>query len=526
MSAKKENAAFVLREEALKKTLIERGIVTHDKIEQAERQSSVTKESIGQILVSNRFIGQKALVEVLLSIDNSALVDEEFMPQHVPPEVIVRTRAMLHAQTVSDLYLSTMSNQQLVERDLKPYFPLLNFIFLPASSDRIEQYQQRLSVIHDSESSILESLLRTAILGGVSDVHITPKRNSYSVFYRHLGVRRLHHEGSVDEYQILTAKIKDRSRMDLAERRVPQDGGFSIDYNGRLVDLRVASVPCAHGEIIVIRILDPEKAQTGIRNLGISAIDQWLKGMSRNDGLCLVCGPTGSGKTSTLNATVRELDRFEKAIYTAEDPVEYEIPFVGQVGINDAVGLNFSRAVRAFMRADPDVIIVGEIRDPETARNAIKAAETGHLVFGTLHTGSIRGAVQRLRDLEIEPHELKYILRSVLAQKLVRTLCPDCRKQRPSQDGCKRCFGTGYAGRTIVSECHYFPSIESVEGLLKGDTSGWESLINDAVKKANGGITDREEIERVFGAEAEDAWAELAASQAPAGADGKQDEVV
>jgi len=226
-------------------------------------------------------------------------------------------------------------------------------------------------------------------------------------------------------------------------------------------------------------------------------------GASRSDGLCLICGPTGSGKTTTLNASIKELNRFERAVYTLEEPVEYRIAYVGQVNTNPSVGLDFSRGVRAFMRADPDVIVIGEIRDADTARNAIKAAETGHLVFGTLHTNNIRSAVNRLRDLDIAPNELAYLLRSVLVQRLMRVYCLDCKGKGRNTDGsvCASCSGTGYGARTIVSECEYFSDEADVHRLLNGE-QWWVSMLDDAFLKVKKGLTSEKEFIRIFGEEA------------------------
>ncbi len=490
----------VTRDELLERFLRERNLVDEIPIDAAKREQAVTHDPLGVILVRNGFLSQSVLVEALLSVTNDSLVDEELILPHIPSELLQEHRILIAAQTVKAVYVATTSSTTKVRYLLQPYFPSQEIHFIAASHDKIDGYIEKLATINDSESSILEQMLRRAIMNGVSDIHIVPRRESYSIFYRLLGVRHIEHEGPLDEYLTLIARIKDRSKMDLAERRIPQDGGFSIDFNGRIVDLRVATVPGISGEVCVIRILDPDKASQKLDDVGITRLDQWRAGTSRTDGLCLICGPTGSGKTTTLNATVRELDRFGRAIYTAEDPVEYNIPYIGQININPAVGLDFSRALKAFMRADPDIILLGEIRDPDTARNAIKAAETGHLVLATLHTGSIHGAVNRLRDLNIDAHELKYVLRSVLAQKLVRTVCPVCRHQDPE---CQKCRGTGYAGRTIVSECHYFSDIKEVNQLLESDEVRWQTMIEDAFEKCKAGITDENEFIRVFGVEAE-----------------------
>lgn len=490
----------VTRDELLERYLRDRDLVDDVAINAAKREQAVTQDPLGVILVRNGFLSQSVLVEALLSVTNDSLVDEELILPHIPSELLQQHRILIAAQTIKAVYVATTSSTTKVRYLLKPFFPSQEILFISASHDKIDGYLEKLATINDSESSILEQMLRRAIMNGVSDIHIVPRRESYTIFNRYLGVRHIEHEGALDEYLTLIARIKDRSKMDLAERRIPQDGGFSIDFNGRLVDLRVATVPSIDGEVCVIRILDPDKASQKLDEVGITRLDSWRAGTSRTDGLCLICGPTGSGKTTTLNATVRELDRFGSAIYTAEDPVEYNIPYIGQININPAVGLDFSRALKAFMRADPDVILLGEIRDPDTARNAIKAAETGHLVLATLHTGSIHGAVNRLRDLNIDAHELKYVLRSVLAQKLVRTVCPVCRHQNPE---CQKCRGTGYAGRTIVSECHYFADIKDVNQLLDSDEVRWQTMIEDAFEKCKAGVTDEHEFIRVFGVEAE-----------------------
>lgn len=492
------------RERQLEQVLISRNLAAAQTIAAAKMQSAVTNESIGTILVNDGFLRQSDLTEALLSINPESLVDEELILPHVPLDLLINNKIMLAAETVESIYVACLCSTPQARNLLRKYFPKQKIVFIPASVERVRGYVEKLRIIHDSDSSILEILLREAILKQASDIHIEPQRNSYSVLMRFLGVRTLVHVSDLDEYLVLAAKIKDRSKMDLAERRIPQGGGFSIEYNGRMIDLRVESVPGVFGEKIVIRILDQERVQFNLESLGISAIDHWKKGISRSDGLCLICGPTGSGKTTTLNATNRHLDRFSQAIYTVEDPVEYNTPYTTQVNINEAVGLNFPRTLRSFMRADPDVIIVGEVRDEDTARIAIKAAETGHLVFATLHTGSIHASIQRLRDLGIDPHELKYVLRAIMVQRLVRTVCPVCNGHPEDSKDCKHCGGRRYSGRSIVSECSYFPGMKDVNELLTSNDVRWKTMIEDAYDKYRSGMTDENEFLRVFGAEAED----------------------
>ena len=264
-----------------------------------------------------------------------------------------------------------------------------------------------------------------------------------------------------------------------------------------VVDARVATVPTVNGEIVVIRLLDPDRANVKLGELGISRVDEWKVATNYPFGLCLVCGATGSGKTTTLNATVREMDRFGRAIRTVEEPVEYRIPYVGQVNVNRIVGLDFAQALRAFMRADPDVIILGEVRDLETASLTLRAAETGHLVMATLHTGTIRGTFGRMRSLGVAPVDIQPLLRGILVQRLIRTLCIACRGA-----GCHICFGSGYAGRTIVSECVSFRSEVEVRRAQEGE-QWWPSMVEDALTKVESGTTTVDELKRVFHSELE-----------------------
>jgi type II secretory ATPase GspE/PulE/Tfp pilus assembly ATPase PilB-like protein len=476
--------------------LVTKKLVTPDALTAALAEQAITHEKLGLILVRSGFITRRALVDAILDMYPDRLFGEEAFTLKVPPETLIELKTLVVAETDDAVYLGTLGNEGQVRMELAPMFPGMQLIFVPFAHDRMEHYLQDMSMFLRNNENVMERIMREALASNVSDIHIVPRYHTYTIFFRYLGVRHHAHEGDLEEYKLLTARIKDLARMDLAERRIPQDGGFQVDHNGKLVDMRVATVPTPDGELIVIRLLDPDRIQPSLDLLGISRVADWRAGVSRPDGLCLICGPTGSGKTTTLNASVKEMDRFGRAVYTCEDPVEYRIPYAGQVNINPSVGLDFARAIRSFMRADPDVIVLGEVRDPETARNAIKAAETGHLVLATLHTGSIHGAVQRLRDLEVPQNELKYLLRSVLVQRLVRTTCKHC-----GGAGCVHCLNKGYSGRSVVSECAYFPGEREVDQMLSGEV-WWPSMLDDAVGKVAQGETDRNEVVRVFGEEA------------------------
>lgn len=482
--------------DSLAEYLVKKKLVNQTAMEAALREQSVTHERLGLILNRSGFIQRKTLFEAILATNPDKMQGEQIFTNRVPPHVLTELRAMVVAETDNDVFIATTSSEFSVKFTLAPYYPNTRINFVPVNHEALDSYLTDLNTLMSEDNNLVDRLLRMAARDNVSDIHIIPRYNSFTVFFRTLGVRHIVHEGPLDEYNTLSSRLKDLSRMDLAERRIPQDGGFSTDYDGKMLDLRVATLPTANSEYIVIRLLDPDRVQPSLDGLGVTGVQDWRKGVSRPDGLCLICGPTGSGKTTTLNASIKEMDRFGRAIFSIEDPVEYRIPYVGQVSANPTLHLDFARAVRAFMRSDPDVIILGEVRDAETARNAVKAAETGHLVLATLHTGSIFGAVQRLRDLEVPAHELRYLLRTVLVQRLMRVYCHSC-----GGKGCAKCGNSGFGSRTVVSECAYFPGEADVTRLLNGE-KWWDSMLVDGVNQAVRGRTSPEEVVRVFGAEA------------------------
>lgn len=478
--------------------LISQGKLNKTQLEAALAEQRITQERLGMILTRDGFITRKDLIDAILATNPDEIHGESHFSARVPYDLLLQLKTMIVNESKTRVHLATMSGEAQVRVELAQYYPDLEIEFVATNLEQLKNYLQDLNKMLNSDDSLIDKILRKAFAQGISDIHIMPRYNSYTIMFRHLGVKKHAHEGTLEEYNTLAARIKDLSRMDIAERRVPQDGGFQMEYNGKLVDLRVATVPTGTAEVIVIRLLDPDKVQPTLDGLGITAVDDWRRGVSRNNGLCLICGPTGSGKTTTLNATLKEMDRFGKSIYTLEDPVEFRIPYIAQVNVNHALNLDFARGIRAFMRADPDVIVVGEIRDQETARNAVKAGETGHLVLGTLHTKSVTSTIDRLRDLGIPEYELVYLLRSIMVQQLIRTLCPHCRGS-----GCAACMETGYASRTIISECAYFRGEEEVRRLIRKEVF-WTTIVEDAVNKFKEGITDEREIQRLFGEESKE----------------------
>lgn len=476
--------------ERLGETLRAQGLLSDNQILAALSEQRITGDKLGAILLREGLL-TRAQLESVLGIELSRRAKDNAA---IPAYVLQTTRSRILGVTDDRVLVQTESPVVLARMVIGRYFPGKALEFLPCSRDQMDEW---LASLEATGGDVLDHLIQDAFRMGASDIHLVPRAKTYSVLMRQLGVRRYIREGTLEEYSILAARIKDRAGMDIAERRIPQDGAWRYEVDKDVVlDLRVATIPSLTGETVVIRVLDQSSTSLDLDSMGITRIDQWRQGFTRPDGLCLVCGPTGSGKTSLLNATVREIDYFGRSVYSAEDPVEYRLPFVSQVNVNNLTGLTFARAVQAFMRADPDVVMIGEIRDQDTARNAMRAAETGHLVLATLHTESVAGAVRRLSDLGVEDFVLRPLLRAVVAQRLVRTVCPAC-----GGKGCVQCRGIGYTGRTAVSECAQFPDEAATAAMMRGEIT-WPSMLDDAREKAKAGITTQAELVRVFGMQA------------------------
>ncbi len=485
--------------EELAAYLLDRGLVSRPILNAALAEQRVTGEPLGSILVRNGFVARADLTEAQTSHEAAAHMPEPVAATPVPLRLLEKHAIIVTGETKDAVYISTLHEEMIAARVVAKYYPGKRVRFVAFVPDHFDDFLDRVRRGESAEGDPegLDTLLSQAVEAGASDIHIAPRRKSYSVFFRVNGVRRLVHEGTLEQYATIAAQIKDRAAMDLAERRVPQEGRFDVELRGRAVDLRVATVPSVDGEILVLRILDAERIQPILDKLGITRVAEWRRSVDQRHGLCLVCGPTGSGKTTTLTATVREMDRLGKAVYSIEDPVEYRVAYAGQVSVNPAVSLDFAQVVRSFMRADPDVIVLGEVRDEETAKIAVRAADTGHMVLTTLHTGSVQGAIDRMRHLGVAPHDLKNLLRCVLVQSLIRTTCTACRGA-----GCEACGDSGYGGRTVVSECAPFENGAAVVAAAKGQRN-WTTMMQDAVAKFHAGLTTGAEVRRVFGSEAQ-----------------------
>jgi general secretion pathway protein E len=392
---------------------------------------------------------------------------------------------------------------------------------VPETEDLLEQ-QEDAPIIR-----LINAILSQAIKEGASDIHVEPYEKRLVVRFRVDGMLREIVEPKRELAPLLISRIKVMSRLDIAEKRVPQDGRISIRVGGREVDLRVSTLPSANGERVVMRILDKNQARLDLDKLGfnVAALDA-LKGLlARPHGIILVTGPTGSGKSTTLYGCLNHLNDGKSNILTVEDPIEYNIEGIGQTQVNVKAGMTFAGGLRAMLRQDPDVVMVGEIRDAETAGIAVQASLTGHLVLSTLHTNTAAGAVTRLEDMGIEPFLLASSVNGVIAQRLVRVLCSECKQPHVPDSaemellqirradehllfrpvGCSACNNRGYRGRmglyellvvddTIRSLIHKrAPEEEIVQQARKTQ----QSLRADGRAKVLSGRTTVEEVLRV-----------------------------
>lgn len=375
---------------------------------------------------------------------------------------------------------------------------------------------------------LVNLILRQAINDKASDIHIESEEDEMRIRFRIDGILHEVMKPPKNMESAVTSRIKIMGKLDIAERRVPQDGRIELSYDGKDIDLRVSTLPTVFGEKIVMRILDKSNVQIKLENLGFSddLLINFRKLINKPNGIILVTGPTGSGKTSTLYASLNEINNLDKNIITLEDPVEYQLKIINQVQVNHSVGLSFASGLRSILRQDPDVVMVGEIRDKETAEIAIEAAMTGHLVFSTLHTNSAAGAVARLIEMGIEPFLISSSVIGVVGQRLLRKICPVCKEPFEANEslvkdlglkesdgkvfyrgkGCKTCKGTGYKGRIAINEL-LMPDdeirrlinekVSATEIKIAAEKNDMKTLRKDGIDKAVKGVTTLEEVLRV-----------------------------
>jgi general secretion pathway protein E len=373
---------------------------------------------------------------------------------------------------------------------------------------------------------LINGLIAEAINHGASDIHIEPYEQSVIVRLRIDGVMREILQAPSKVKARLVSRIKVMSRLDIAERRLPQDGRMSLTLGGRGVDVRVSTLPARHGERVVMRLLDKDQGLRHLDALGMSPamLQRMRASLAIPNGVILVTGPTGSGKTTTLYAALNALNDRTRNILTVEDPVEYAIDGIGQMQVNAKIGVTFAAGLRAILRQDPDIVMVGEIRDPETAQIAVQAALTGHLVFSTVHTNDAVGAMTRLKDMGVEPYLIASTVRAIVAQRLVRRLCRHCRRPAitgPHERamlasigaeqatvyeavGCSACNGSGYVGRiglyefvTVDDDIRRMIHADAPESALAAHAfRDDEPLLKSGLRAAAAGITSLSDVLR------------------------------
>lgn len=491
--------------------LLSVGLITEEQLNQALGMQKKTKERLGTTLIQGGFITEGQLIDALrmqLGIEFVDLTKTVIQPEMVDqiPKNMAKKYGVIPVKLEKDhLYLAMsdplnfMAIEEVRAATRKKIIPMIasengvehaiaNLYGNEGAARAIAQMRQEAGFVEQEETEnnsesevasaptirLVNSIIERAVVEGASDIHLEPSEGDMNIRMRVDG--RLHSMLQVprDLQDSVVSRMKIMGHMDIAERRIPQDGRAEIRIKSKDIDLRLSTLPTIYGEKIVIRLLNREAALLDRDGIGIQADDS--KKMDRllqhNSGVILLVGPTGSGKSSTMYTMIKELNQDTVNLITLEDPVEYHIDGITQVQINEKTGMTFANGLRAILRQDPDIICVGEIRDGETAEIAMRAAMTGHLVISTLHTEDAISAIDRLRDMGVEPYLIAAGLRGIISQRLVRKICPNCKEAyEPADDkmeligfgpenkhtfyhgkGCPLCFHSGYRGRTGVFE--------------------------------------------------------------------------
>lgn len=539
--------------------LLARGLVTTDELRSALEEQKTTGRRLGDILIARGKITSTDLVDILsqrLGIPKIGIQGLIADPEVVNtiPIALARKHRLIALFRIHDRLTVAMADPlDMVAIDEVRYKTGLAVNRVIATPEDIQAAIAQFYTVADNVEGLfgeiaaqsagaslgaedapivrlVEVLLAEAARQRASDVHIEPDENQLRVRFRVDGVLREEATPPARLHPAIVARIKVLSGMDVSEKRLPQDGRFAVQVEKRSIDLRVSTLPTVHGEKVVIRVLDRHGWEMSLRTIGLSDSQQDIlrHQIQATEGMIVISGPTGSGKTSTLYAALREIVTPEKNIVTVEDPVEYALPMVNHVQVNEKAGLTFPVCLRALMRQNPDVIMVGEIRDTATAQIAVRAAMTGHLVLSTIHTIDAAAAAHRLIDMSVEPFLVATSLRAVVAQRLVRRLCPHCSQpavpaasvleelgfgvltnagnwRTPS--GCRECRGTGYMGqigvfemiavtdelRQLIAEAH---NVSRIREHLR--ESGFTDLLSHGRALVAAGLTSAAEILRVI----------------------------
>lgn len=542
--------------------LVQKGLITREQLWEALRIQSKTGEKLGQILIRLGYVAKIDVMEIIETQKESIINLDPDVLRIIPAQLVKRYKviplrtegkklvvAMVDPKNVvaiDDLRLNTGMEIETVSVDaaeleavIYRYYNIPNIEEDFAGFD-VASYQAEQETINlDEEDTannapiirLVNSIFIRAIEERASDIHVESHAEGMRIRYRIDGMLREKMQLPKKIRAAVISCIKVMSQMDIAEKRVPQDGRIKLKYGQRNIDMRVSTLPTVHGEKVVIRLLEKSNITNYcLEQIGFSKdnFDEVHEILRHSHGMVLLTGPTGSGKTTTLYAALNHLDDVEKNIITIEDPVEYMLEGINQTQVNIKAGMTFATGLRSILRQDPDIIMVGEIRDGETAEIAIRAANTGHLVLSTLHTNNAPGAIIRLVDMGIEPFLLVSSVLGVISQRLVRLICPYCREsyklERDKLErkyinadfdeeitlyrgrGCKKCGQSGYFGRMAIHEVfNIIPQIRpliinnaSVEELRnRALETGMVSLKQDGINKAKQGLTTIQEIMRV-----------------------------
>jgi type IV pilus assembly protein PilB len=539
--------------------LVARGVLTPEQLERALDEQRESGRLLGDVLLSLDFVSEEALARSLaeaagipyLDTDPQAdstlagVVPEEFARQHGLAPYFIESHVLHIAQVnpfdvlapdelqrmtgfvVRAACVSRSRAARLIDRlyGLRDEMALLVFAGMAqiARLDTTEVSPEDAPVV-----KLIDLMINRAVALNATDLHIEPEERVVRMRYRVDGVLIPGDSLPKELHPAIVSRIKVIAGLDIAEQRLPQDGRITHPVDGRTIDLRVSTFPTTYGEKVALRLLEKERLVRGLEDLGFTRKNLALFRdlLSKSRGIILVTGPTGAGKTTTLYSALSYLGGREKNILTVEDPVEYELPSIRQTQVKPKAGFTFGTAIRALLRQDPDVIMVGEIRDPETAQLALRAALSGILVFSTLHTQDSAGAVPRLMDMGLEPYLLASAVVGVIAQRLLRVICPACKEEAKYADeqlakvglaggqsirlyrgrGCAKCNGTGYRGRTGAFEI--LPVGRTLNDLIRQRADsrlikeaavrdGLKTLLDDALSKALFGVTTLEEVLRI-----------------------------
>ena len=557
--------------------LIAAGLITEEQLEEALAKQKGSGKRLGTVLQDEGYITELEMIEALQMqlgiefIDLNKINIPTELAQVVPANIAKQYQVVPVRMIRDELYLAMadpLNFYALEEVRKTTHKKIVPMIAMANSVDRaiqvlygnegaakaIEEMKREAALSGDDDEAnrdmafsanligednanqapairLVNSIIERAVAERASDIHLEPREEEFSVRMRIDGLLRDILTVPRELQSAVISRIKVMSNLDITERRVPQDGRFNVKVQGKDIDLRVSTLPTVYGEKIVARLLDKTAGNLDHSAIGLIGddIEKYDKLIKIKNGVILIVGPTGSGKSTTMYAMINDLNKREVNLITLEDPVEYNVDGVNQVQINEKTGMTFAAGLRSILRQDPDIICVGEIRDGETAEIAMRSAITGHVVLSTIHTSDALGTIERLIDMGVEPYLVASALKGVFSQRLVRRICPDCKESyNPSEEeqidlgleydpkrvfyrgkGCPKCFDTGYRGRTGVFEILPLTikvrrmiaagaGREAIEESLLDPKSGFTSLKDNAVHLVEQGVTTSEEVQRVI----------------------------